>query len=94
VKLTRLCKSADSVKLGECPAMYVADDPSVMVSQGKRLDADTASELRHLADDETGVSIPTETVLRAAGLFLASHGRPAVAVEVETFLAEWDGGQR
>ncbi|MFF1819291.1 hypothetical protein ACFVWG_18470 [Kribbella sp. NPDC058245] len=94
MKLTRICKSADSQVAGQCPAIYVADTPAVMVSQGKRLDPQTTAELRDVADDETAVEIPTETLLRAAGLFLAERGRPAVAAEVEAFLAaELDGGQ-
>lgn len=94
MKLTRICKSADSQVAGQCPAMYVADVPTVMVGQGKRLDAETAAELLDMADDETAVAIPTETVLRAAAMFLADRGRPVVAAEVEAFLAaENAGGQ-
>ncbi|MDQ2708667.1 MAG: hypothetical protein M3Z25_13955 [Actinomycetota bacterium] len=93
MKLTRLCKSAESGTREDCPAMYVADDPTVMVGQGTKLDPDTAAELLDRAVDEDGVAIPTETVLRAAGLFLAAHGRPGIAAEVEAFLAEWDGGR-
>jgi uncharacterized protein related to proFAR isomerase len=93
MKLTRLCKSAGSTDERDCPAVYVADLSTMMVGQGKNLDAETAAELQHLAADETASLIPTETVLRAAGLFLARHGRPTVAAEVEAFLAEWDGGQ-
>lgn len=67
--------------------MYLGD-PAVMVAQGKRLDAATAAELRDVAVDEAGVAIPTETVLRAAALVLAEHGRPAMLSEVAEFLAE------
>jgi hypothetical protein len=73
--------------------MYAAiDEPAVMVGQGKRLDAATTAELQDLADDELGVAIPTETVLRAAGMFLAERGRPGVMAEVERFLAELKEG--
>lgn len=37
---------------------------------------------------EDAVQIPTETVLRAAGLFLAEQGRPGVLTEVEAYLGE------
>lgn len=88
MKLHWLCKSAESRKEGDCPAMYLADDPTRMVGQGKILDASTAAELRHVAPDEGGLEFPTEMVLRAAALVLAEHGRPAMLAEVEAFLAE------
>ncbi|MGI8816791.1 MAG: hypothetical protein ACR2G2_16320 [Pseudonocardia sp.] len=91
MKLTRLCRSAESEIRDNCPAMYVAGDPTVMVGQGTKLDPETAAELLDRAGDEDGVAIPTATVLRAAGLFLATQGRPGIAAEVEAFLAEWDG---
>jgi len=94
VKLIRLCKSADSSAVRDCPTMYLGEDPTVMVSQGKLLDAETAGQMQYVAHDETGVAIPTETVLRAAGLFLAAQGRPSVAAVVEAFLATWDGGRQ
>lgn len=31
--------------------------------------------------------MPAETLLRAAGLYLAEHGRPAMLAEVQAFLA-------
>jgi hypothetical protein len=37
------------------------------------------------------VRIPTETVLRAVGLFLADRGHPEVLADVEAYLAEADG---
>lgn len=87
MKLTRLCKSAGSTAERKCPAIYATDVPSSMVGQGKVLDAETTHELLDLAADEVGAIIPTETVLRAAALFLASHGRPAMIAEVEEFLS-------
>lgn len=87
--LRRLCKSADSGLSRDCPAVYVDDaDPAVMVGQGKVLDAPTVAELRDVAADEDAVAIPTETVLRAAGLFLAERGRPGVLAEIEAYLRE------
>jgi hypothetical protein len=65
-----------------CPAMYLADDPTMMVSQGRRLDDETTAQLCNLADDETAHLIPTETVLRAAALVLASQGRATLAAEI------------
>lgn len=94
MRLRWLCKSEDSVPQGQCPAMYIADDPAVMVSQGKVLDEATTSEMRDLADDERGVAIPTETVLRAAALVLSENGRPSMLAEVEAFLAEQRGSGR
>jgi hypothetical protein len=87
MKLIRLCKAANSYDVDNCPAIYVADDPSTMVGQGKLLDDETRRGLLNFADDEGAVAIPTETVLRAAGLFLAAHGDPSVSAAVEKFLA-------
>ena len=89
MKLRRLCKSASSDELDRCPAVYVAEEPTTMVAQGKHLDAATTAELRHVGADESGVAMPTETVLRAAALFLAEHGRPAMMAEVQAFLTGW-----
>jgi hypothetical protein len=73
MKLRKLAKDAGS-RIGECPAVYVAeDDPAVMVVQGKLLDADTTTELRDMLADETAVRIPAETVLRAAERYLAER---------------------
>lgn len=89
--LRRLCKSADSVGQHNCPAMYVDDaDPTAMVGQGLLLDVEMTNQLLALAVDEAGVAIPTETVLRAAGLFLAERGHPAALAEVKAYLAEGD----
>lgn len=89
--LRRLCKSSSSFPDNECPAVYVDDDPAMMVGQGKLLDAVTTAQLHNLAEDESAVAIPTETLLRAAGLFLAEQGRPGMLAEVESYLAG-DGG--
>lgn len=88
MKLRRLCKSQGSQLEGDCEAMYIADDPTFMVSQGKRLDAATAGELRDVALDEDGHLIPTETVVRAVALLLAEHGHTAMLAGVDEFLAE------
>lgn len=69
--------------------MYQAPShPSWMVGQGKRLDDEDIAKLEDVAADETAVMIPVETVLRAAGLYLAEHGRPAVMEQVQAFLDE------
>lgn len=70
--LRRLCKAADSMGEG-LSGDDVDDDGVAMVGQGKVLDAAATAELRDLATDETAVAIPTGTVLRAAGLFLAER---------------------
>ena len=88
MKLRKLAKGGNS-PTGDCPALYVVeDDAAVMVDQGKVLDAHTTGELEDLAVDETGVRVPTETVLRAAGRLLTEHGRPGVADEIDAYLAE------
>lgn len=91
MQLRRLCKSANSNIEDDCEAVYIADRPTTMVAQGKHLDAETTAQLRNVADDESGVALPTETVLRAAALFLAEQGRPAMLGEVEAFLAAHAG---
>ena len=89
--LVRLCKAANSIAQGDCPAMYLdSDDLDWMVAQGGLLDAEALAELRERAPDEGGVRIPTETVLRAAGLFLADRGHPDVLAAVEAYLTEAD----
>jgi hypothetical protein len=93
MQLTRLCKAADSMEVTQCPAIYLDVNPAQMVGQGKRLDDETRAQLLHLGDDETGVAIPTETVLRASALFLAAHGRPDLAEGIESFVANWTGGR-
>jgi hypothetical protein len=83
--LRRLCKSGTSTREDDCEAIYVSR-PTKMVAQGKIIDAETASEMQNVA----GVELPIETVLRAAGTFLAEQGRPAMLVEVSDFLAGWN----
>jgi hypothetical protein len=85
--LRRLCKAGTSGEEEECPAVYIDDDPSRMVAQGLLLDAGAAAEMQQVAHGEAGVALPTETVLRAAAVFLAEQGRPAMLAEVQTFLA-------
>lgn len=90
MRLRRLCKDGNSTDEDECPAIYLAEDPAVMVAQGKLLDAPTMADLQNLAPDEIAAALPTETVLRAAALFLAEQGRPAMGTEVEDFLMAWE----
>jgi hypothetical protein len=73
MKLRRLAKDPNSNQ-GACPAVYVAeDDPTVMVVQGKFLDAETTAELDEVLDDETAVHIPTETLVLAVEKYLAEQ---------------------
>ena len=65
MKLTRIAKSAVSGNSG-CPAVYTTDDPDTVVIQGNILDAESRGNLQQVLDDEDAVSIPTETILRAA----------------------------
>ena len=86
--LRRLCKAGTSGEEEECPAVYITDDPTWMVAQGPMLDAGVAAEMQQVTVGEAGVELPTETVLRAAALFLAEQGRPAMLTEVRDFLAD------
>lgn len=62
-----------------------------MVGQGPQLDAAATGKLLERAPDEVGIRIPTETVLRAVGLFLADRGHPVVLAQVEAYLGEAAG---
>jgi hypothetical protein len=51
-----------------CPSVYTTDDPETLVIQGNVLDGSTRGRLvDHLAGEDA-VSIPTETILRAADM--------------------------
>lgn len=67
MELTRIAKANGSGDSG-CPAVYTTDDPDMVVIQGNVLDADTRANLQQVLDDEDAVTLPTETVLRAARL--------------------------
>ena len=85
----RLCKAAHSGDdfSEECPAVYTAETVLEMIVQGKILDSTARGKLLSLAADEDGVRLPTETLLRAAALFLAEHGHPEVRDIVEDVVA-------
>ncbi|MGQ0573660.1 MAG: hypothetical protein ACT4RN_05575 [Pseudonocardia sp.] len=85
--LRRLRKSADSFGKENCPAVYIDDDPAVLVAQGRALAPPREPELLERADDEIAVVLPAETVLRAVGVYLAERGRPGVLAEIEDHLA-------
>lgn len=71
--LRRLAKDADS-KTGGCPALYVDDDsPAVMVAQGPRASEEACAQLIELLPGESAVTLPAETVVRAARAYLAGH---------------------
>jgi hypothetical protein len=73
MKLRKLAKDPNSNQ-GACPAVYVAaDDPAVMVVQGKLLDDHTSGELDDVLSDETAVRIPAETMGRAVEAYLAEQ---------------------
>jgi hypothetical protein len=89
MKFRRLCKAGDSLSEEDnCPAVYLGEDLLTMVVQGKILDSTTLATLLQLADDETGVRIATETVVRAVGKLLVERGRRDLAAELESVLAE------
>lgn len=94
MKLRRLNKYEESVPDRKSPAMYVAEDPDFMVGQGWNLDDETTAELRDVDTNESGVLMPTETVLRGVAMLLAEHGHPAMRAEVEAFLAERKAAKR
>lgn len=54
-----------------CPSVYTTDDPGLLVVQGNLLDAETRSRLVDHLDGEDAVSIPAETILRAAEMIRA-----------------------
>lgn len=51
-----------------CPSVYATDDPETLVIQGNVLDSDTRGRLVNHLEGEDAVSIPTETILRAADM--------------------------
>lgn len=51
-----------------CPSVYATDDPETLVIQGNVLDSDTRGRLVDHLEGEDAVSIPTETILRAADM--------------------------
>jgi hypothetical protein len=88
--LRRLCKSGDSGEYNQCPAVYLEKPPITSVAQGPLLSTEELVELQELGEGEGAIRLPTETLLRAAALILAEHGRPAMQTEVKDFLAGWD----
>lgn len=86
--LHRLAKDAGSLTKGGCPALYSTDDPGRMIGQGKVLDPAETAELWEMLDDETAVTIPTETVFRSVAKYATEHGDDDLASRVEMFLAE------
>jgi hypothetical protein len=88
--LRRICKSGQSGAREECPAVYLEKPATTSVAQGPLLDAKETAELQQLGEGEGAVRLPTETLLRAAALILAEHGRPAMQAEVDDFLSGWD----
>ena len=54
-----------------CPSVYTTDDPDMLVIQGNVLDGDTRGRLLNQLDGEDAVTIPTETILRAADMIRA-----------------------
>ena len=51
-----------------CPSVYTTDDPELLVIQGNVLDGDVRGRLVNPLPGEDAVSIPTETILRAADM--------------------------
>jgi hypothetical protein len=88
MNLERLCKWSGSLEEEDCPAVYIdLDDLMQLVCQGQLLDEEAAAELLNRAPHEGGVAIPTETLLRAAGLFLARQGVTGPLAEIDAYLA-------
>ncbi|MGL5824635.1 MAG: hypothetical protein ACRCYU_07340 [Nocardioides sp.] len=70
MQITLLTKWSSSGSSG-CPSVYTTDDPETLVIQGNVLDRPTRSGLVNELDGEDAVSIPTETILRAADMIRA-----------------------
>lgn len=51
-----------------CPSVYTTDDSDTLVIQGNVLDTATREKLENPLSGEDAVSIPTETILRAADM--------------------------
>jgi len=88
--LRRICKSGTSGDYDDCPAVYLEKPRTTAVAQGPLLNPEEMTELEQLGEGEGAVRLPVETLLRAAALILAEHGKPAMLAEVTDFLAEWD----
>jgi hypothetical protein len=67
MELNLLTKWANSGSSG-CPSVYTTEDPDTLVIQGNLLDGETRGNLVNELDGEDAVSIPTETILRAADM--------------------------
>lgn len=65
MQLTLIAKWVGSGGSG-CPSVYTTDDPETVVVQGNVLDPATRDNLQHVLDGEDAITIPTETILRAA----------------------------
>lgn len=65
--ITRIAKWSGSGDTG-CPSVYTTEDPETLVIQGNVLDEDTRRRLAQVLPGEDAVSIPRETILRAAAL--------------------------
>jgi hypothetical protein len=67
MRIKLVAKWANSGSSG-CPSVYTTDDPEVLVIQGNVLDEATRGGLVNHLDGEDAVTIPTETILRAADM--------------------------
>jgi hypothetical protein len=65
MELSLITKWSNSGGSG-CPSVYSTDDPNTLVIQGNTLDGDTRSNLQQVLDGEDAITVPTETILRAA----------------------------
>jgi len=54
-----------------CPSVYETDDPETLLIQGNVVSGATRSRLLNELEGEDAVSIPTETILRAADMIRA-----------------------
>ena len=67
MELQLLTKWINSGSSG-CPSVYTTEDPDTLVIQGNVLDARTRGDLVDELPGEDAISIPTETILRAADM--------------------------
>jgi hypothetical protein len=81
----RLAKDKGSLTSGGCPALYDTDDLARMLAQGKKLSDAEMTELLELADDDTAVAIPTETMFRGMAKYATQHGDDELAGRIEAW---------
>jgi len=73
MQLTYLFKTRSSAG-GNCPAVYSTDSGELVV-QGWNLDGGEESQMRNVADNETGVRIPYDLAEQIADMVISRRGQ-------------------